>query len=181
MLSKNGYILLALRFVVSYAQSSFSVLPAYVDARYCVQDCLGNGYDSGLDLWDGLHCPDNVWKSGCVCQERLRESASSYLSKCVLFSKSGCVSEDLSTAYIVYDNYCGFTAAATVTTVNSRPAPTPAGIVTVTNYATRSSAPMAPSSSSLASSSSHYVSSEFYIAILSTAIVCASAVVLVCL
>ena len=89
--------------------------------RYCVGD--------GYGLVAGLGC-DGSKGSSCFCAEHLRPDASSYLSSCLNSAYSTCHgSSDYGVATAVYDDYCHFTAPATVTAIAAPSAASPGGSV----------------------------------------------------
>ena len=109
-----GLLALALGFPPAFPSDiTIPNLPAYHNARIPVQDCLSGGHGA-KDLAFAIECPQ---RDECLCNPSLRPAATAYLSRCIYTRFTGLPS-DYTTAVWIYDNYCGFTAAAAAATAS---------------------------------------------------------------
>ena len=138
------------------ASVSIDQLPAWSYQRTCGKGCLQNTYDNGDDIEKELGC---TW-NGCYCGNQYQSAATSIIKSCwsAYCGTAIPVSDDISTALSIYNDYCGGGAAATTTVVESGGTDSTAGttvyithLTVVTAVQTASSLPTASSPSAVGS------------------------------
>jgi hypothetical protein len=151
------------------AQSiTISEVPSFIDARGCVRWCLDT------DDYYNFHVELECYTDKCLCQPDLRLKASSWLSSCLYTHYAECGNKAAETsAYDIFNTYCGFSGPATVYASSSATPNTAAnGVVTVTREGPTTTI---DSSSVPGAASSTRARSEFVLLIVTTALVCVGA------